>query len=61
LVSVITVPEVIRQAQSIISVTFNPSKYYFITAVMFFIVTFPLMKLADRLETQIREKGFSNA
>lgn len=61
LVSVITVPEVIRQAQSIISVTFNPSKYYFITAVMFFVVTFPLMKLADRLETQIREKGFSNA
>lgn len=60
LVSVITVPEVIRQAQSIISVTFNPVKYYLITAVMFFVVTFPLMKLAGRLERQIREKGFSN-
>jgi arginine/lysine/histidine/glutamine transport system substrate-binding and permease protein len=61
LVSVITVPEVIRQAQSIISVTFNPTKFYLITAVMFFIVTFPLMKLADRMETHIRDRGFTHA
>jgi len=58
LVSVITVGEVIRQAQSIISVTFDPTKYYLIVAVMFFVVTFPLMKFAARLERQIREKGF---
>ncbi len=60
LVSVITVAEVIRQAQSIISVTFNPVKYYFIVAVMFFVITFPLMKLAGRLEQQIKERGFAN-
>ncbi len=60
LVSVITVSEVIRQAQSIISVTFDPAKYYFIVAVMFFIITFPLMKWAGRLELKIRERGFAN-
>jgi polar amino acid transport system permease protein len=60
LVSVITVSEVIRQAQSIISVTFNPAKYYLIVAVMFFVVTFPLMKLSGKLERKIRERGFAN-
>ncbi len=58
LVAVISVAEVIREAQSIISVTFEPTKYYFIVAVMFFIVTFPLMKLAGALEKKIRQKGF---
>jgi glutamine transport system permease protein len=59
LVAVISVPEVIREAQAIISVTFDPSKYYFIVAVMFFVITFPLMKLAGRLEMKIRKKGFA--
>ncbi|MFC1490657.1 ABC transporter substrate-binding protein/permease [Candidatus Latescibacterota bacterium] len=59
LVAVISVSEVIREAQAIISVTFEPSKYYFIVALMFFVVTFPLMKLAGRLENRIREKGFA--
>ncbi len=58
LVAVISVAEVIREAQAIISVNFEPTKYYFIVAVMFFIVTFPLMKLAGRLEKKIRAKGF---
>ena len=60
LIAVISIPEVIRQAQSIISVTFEPSKYYFITAVLFFVVTFPLMKLAGRLEAAIKRKGFTH-
>lgn len=60
LISVITVPEVIRQAQSIISVTFNPTKYYLMVAVMFFVVTFPLMKLGSMVERRIRERGFAN-
>ena len=59
LVAVISVAEVIREAQSIISVNFEPTKYYFIVAVMFFIVTFPLMKLAGQLEKKIRQKGFT--
>lgn len=59
LVAVISVPEVIREAQSIISVTFEPGKYYFIVAVMFFVVTFPMMKLAGILESRIKQKGFT--
>ncbi len=59
LISIISVSEVIREAQTIISVTFNPIKYYFIVAIMFFIFTFPLMKLADRLERKIKQKGYT--
>jgi len=58
IISVISVGEVIREAQSIISYTFNPMKYYLIVAIMFFIVTFPLMKLASFIECKVKEKGF---
>jgi ABC-type amino acid transport system permease subunit len=60
LVAIISIPEVIREAQSIISITFEPSKYYFITAVLFFAVTFPLMKTAGILERRIKRRGFAN-
>jgi len=60
LVSVISIPELIREAQSVISVTFEPQIYYPIAGLMFFVVTFPLMKLAGRLEKSIQAKGFSN-
>lgn len=60
LVAVISVAEVIREAQSIISVTFQPAKYYLIVAIMFFVVTFPLMKLASLMEHRIRQKGFAH-
>jgi His/Glu/Gln/Arg/opine family amino acid ABC transporter permease subunit len=59
LVAVISVSEVIREAQAIISVTFEPTKYYFLVAVMFFVVTFPLMKFASMLERRIAQRGFS--
>jgi len=58
LISIISVGEVIREAQSIISITFNPIKYYFFVAILFFMVTFPLMKLAGKLERNIKKKGF---
>jgi His/Glu/Gln/Arg/opine family amino acid ABC transporter permease subunit len=61
LIAVISVAEVIREAQSIISVTYNPIKYYFIVGLMFCIISFPLMKLAERVEKSIKAKGFSNA
>jgi ABC-type amino acid transport system permease subunit len=61
LIAMISVAEVIRQAQSIISVTYNPMKYYFIAAIMFFVVTFPLMKISGKIERKIKKKGFSNA
>ena len=60
LISVISIPELIREAQSIISVTFEPQKYYLIAALMFFAVTFPLMKLSGKVEKAIQAKGFKN-
>lgn len=59
LVAVISVAEVIREAQAIISVTFEPSRYYFIVAVLFFLATFPLMKLSGALERRIKQKGYA--
>ncbi len=61
LIAVISVAEVIREAQSIISVTYNPIKYYFIVGLLFFIISFPLMKLSGRMERNIKAKGFSHA
>jgi ABC-type amino acid transport system permease subunit len=61
LVSVITVPEVVMEAQNIISITFDPMPYYLVVAGMFFVFTYPLMLLAGRLERRIREKGFADA
>jgi len=60
LVAVISIPEVIREAQSIISVTFEPGKYYMIAAVMFFVVTFPLMKYSGLMEQRIKQKGYAH-
>lgn len=57
LVSVISVAEVVREAQSIISVTFEPLEWYFAVAALFFAVTFPLMKLAERLERRLDRRG----
>lgn len=59
LVSVISVSEVVREAQSIISVTYDPMLYYAITAGLFFAVTFPFMKLATRLEARIAARGYA--
>jgi polar amino acid transport system permease protein len=58
LISVISVGEVVREAQSIISVTFQPIQYYLIVAAMFFAAAYPLMKLAGRLERRMKERGF---
>jgi len=60
LVSVISVAEVVRQAQSIISVTYNPMKYYLIVALMFFVFTYPLMKFAGRWERNLKARGYAD-
>jgi His/Glu/Gln/Arg/opine family amino acid ABC transporter permease subunit len=60
LVSVISVAEVVRQAQSIISVTYNPMKFYFIVALMFFVFTYPLMKFAGRWENALKKRGYAD-
>ncbi|NQU42893.1 ABC transporter substrate-binding protein/permease [bacterium] len=61
LISVIAVNEVISATQSIISVTFDPTRYYLIVAALFFIFTFPLMKLAGIVEASLKRKGFEHA
>ncbi|MEJ2649524.1 MAG: ABC transporter substrate-binding protein/permease [Sedimentisphaerales bacterium] len=58
LISIISIPELIREAQSIISITFEPRVYYLIAALMFFAVTFPLMKISGRIERTIKARGF---
>ena len=60
LISIISIPELIREAQSIISITFEPRKYYLIAAVMFFVITFPLMKISAKIEEKIKSKGFES-
>lgn len=59
LISVISVGEVLREAQSLISITFDPMKFYLIVGVLFFLFTYPLMLLAGRLESRIKQKGYS--
>jgi len=60
LIAIISIPEIIRETQSVISVTFEPRKYYFLAALMFFVVTIPLMKLSGWLERRIKRKGYAN-
>ncbi len=59
LISVVTVSELISNVRSVVSVTYNPI-YYLLAAVLFFMVTFPLMKLAGQLEARMRAKGFDH-
>ncbi len=59
LISVVTVSELISNVRSVVSVTWNPA-YYLLAAALFFAVTFPLMKLAGRLEARIRARGFEH-
>lgn len=58
LISVISVGEVVREAQSIISVTFNPMLYYIIIAALFFIFTYPLMRFTASWEKILKKRGF---
>jgi His/Glu/Gln/Arg/opine family amino acid ABC transporter permease subunit len=59
LISVVTVSELISNVRSVVSVTYNPA-YYLLAAALFFLVTFPLMKLAGQLEARMRAKGFDH-
>lgn len=59
LVGIVSVPEVLTMARSITAATFNPV-YYFVVAIMFFAVTFPLMKLAAALERRLKQRGFAH-
>ena len=58
LISVISVGEVVREAQSIISVTFNPMLYYIIIAALFFVFTYPLMRFTASWEKTLKKRGY---
>lgn len=61
LIAVISVGEVIRETQSLISITYDPIKYYLIVGILFFIITFPLMKVSTNIEKRLKQKGFIHA
>ncbi len=61
LLSVISVAEVITEAQKLVSITFQPMKFYFIAAVLYFVVAWPLMKASQRLERRIRKRGYEES
>lgn len=58
LVSTITVVELTRQAQVAIGSSFRAVELYTAAAVLYFLLTYPLMKLGDRLEARL-SKGVS--
>ncbi len=61
LLSVISVAEVITEAQKLISITYQPMKFYLFAAVLFFLVAWPLMKASQRLEDRIRKRGYEES
>ncbi|MFP4241947.1 MAG: ABC transporter substrate-binding protein/permease [Chitinispirillaceae bacterium] len=58
LISVISVGEVVREAQSIISITFNPMLYYMAIAALFFVFTYPLMRFTASWERALKQRGY---
>lgn len=53
LVSTITVVELTRQAQTTIGATFRAVEIYGVVALLYFALTYPLLKLVDRLERRL--------
>ena len=56
-VSVIGVYELTLQSQRLISATFQPLEYYGIAALLYFVLTFPLLVAGRRLERRWRAQG----
>ena len=53
LVSTITVVELTRQAQTQIGSSYRAIELYTMAAILYFVLTYPILKLADRLETRL--------
>jgi polar amino acid transport system permease protein len=53
LVSVLAVPDLLYQGQLITSATYRPMETYSVVAVMYFLLLFPLTRLAQRLERRL--------
>jgi len=61
IVSVISVHELTMQAQQLISVTFRPMEFYLLTAVLYFLITYPLLLAGRSLERRYRRQGLLHA
>lgn len=57
--SVIAVPELIRQTQVLVSNTYLSFQLYTFTMVVFFLISYPLARLIDRLHARIAYLGAS--
>ncbi len=57
--SVIAVPELIRQTQVLVSNTYMSFQLYTFTMVLFFLISFPLARLVDRLHARVAHLGAS--
>jgi polar amino acid transport system permease protein len=53
LLSVLAVPDLLYQGQLITSATYRPLETYTMIAVIYFIILFPMTRLAHRLETRL--------
>ena len=60
MVSVISVHELTLQAQELISATFRPMEFYIITAILYFLITYPFLLLGKRLEKNFKSRGLLN-
>lgn len=57
LISIISVHELMMQTQELISATFQPLEYYSLAALLYFLLTFPLLLIGRRLERQFKQRG----
>lgn len=61
IVSVVSVHELTMQAQQLISATFRPMEFYLLTALLYFLMTYPLLLLGRGLEGRFKRKGLLHA
>lgn len=57
IVSVISVYELTMQAQQLISATYRPFEFYFLTAVLYGCITYPLILAGRRLDKKMQQRG----
>ena len=57
--SVITVPDVIRHAESVVAQTYRPFEVYSFAMLVFFAILFPVARVVDRLYLRIGHRGRS--
>ncbi len=57
--SVIAVPDIVRQAETVSAQTFRPFEVYTFTLLVFFVILFPIARGVDRLYRMLAHRGRS--